>query len=114
MQPETANWIPYNDELNHSQLLPKLGRVLGSAQSIDLPPEGVDSGVDLEHARRDGLRRILLAGDEIAPAGFQILKAHPSDWPNSPGETATRTRTRTATTVLPVESGAIVARIERD
>lgn len=108
----------------HSQLLPELGRVLGSPESIDLPSERADGGVDLEYAGRDGLRRVLLAADEMAPPGFQILKAHPSrfDLTLSPRETETETtttRTRTATraaaaaAALCAESGGDYGRANR-
>lgn len=91
------------------QLLPKLGRVLGSPERIDLPPERVDGGVDLEHAGRDGLRGVLLAADEIAPAGFQILKAHPPPidlaFREKRRRPRRRGRRRRRTGAIPAESG---------
>lgn len=66
----------------HSQLLPKLWRILGGSKRINEPLKSRNRGVDLENTRSNGLRRILLSINVITPglrqraSRLEILEAH--------------------------------------
>lgn len=63
------------------QLLAKLRRVLRGSERAGEALEGRDGGVDLKNSRSYGLRRVLLAVNEVPPThrqppGFEILETH--------------------------------------
>uniref|UniRef100_J3KYE1 Uncharacterized protein n=1 Tax=Oryza brachyantha TaxID=4533 RepID=J3KYE1_ORYBR len=77
-----------------SHPLPEVGGVLGRAERVAQPLERRHRRVDLEHARRHGLRRARAgrprprtAAPPRQPAGvprLQVLEAHPSPPPPPP------------------------------